>query len=256
MANTYYKLLKQDKTDYQENLLKYSERAKTSEVEAVSDDLYSFVQDFNEYTKVDKSSINSLLKCYIAQVNSVNEVIEEEKPEDKYIKTSNPNIRFDAETNKYYKLTDGIWSKAKNISAVNNDGTYVMILKSFDLVNKFRKVFSSDDELIEIQVLDSKNNVIKNKSVASKALNLKKELSEKHKYSGYIGHSNDIATLIANKLSPLRETGYYMDRHCCFYIWNEEVNSFVVVKKGVDYPLLTEFEFKNNTVVRKEYTGV
>lgn len=261
MSNTYFKVLNNntkaqfiDKiiSDVQNDLRFSSQDIKSNILDAVLETKRSVS------TKEDLD-INNLLKYYVLNqiMKDNNTESQKEKFEKSLEQTANPNIKFNVSDKKYYRLKGNEYMLAEEIITVDTDGSYTTIEKRRSSSFNIRKTYSNTDKVLSIQLLDSFNNIIDDKWQVAEILEMKKEFAKKHKYAGYSGNSSDFIAGFLNKISQPIETGCYMDKQCNLYKWSVLKKCFIrsnqIEHKSA---LLIDYEFTNNIVIRKEYTGV
>lgn len=254
MANTYFKILGN----------KIEEQQRESITSGIQRDLMDSCKNIHFGTEVLDAAlikatkdidINNLLKYYI-----LNQIIKEETKEnidESYETTSNPYIRKDIKKNQYYKYQKKALTGQEKITDVNEDGSYTTIENKYNTKYTIKKLYIRDDSIVSIQVYNAANRLITDSWQAAQILGMKKEYAEKYKYAGYSGNSSDFCASVLNKISGHKETGYYMDSTYNFYIWDKVRNAFINRPRlETSSPYLTDYDFKENTVIRKEYKGV
>lgn len=261
MTNTYFKMLNNSIqenftnkiiTDVQNSVRKNIELKKPDNL-----DIYDMVKNLENSSSFSKDiDINTLLKYYV-----LNQIIKDSKTnlnsqEEVFKNTPNLNIKFNSKDKKYYQLIDNTFVKNEKIETVDEIGNYTIIEAKNSYSYKIKKVFDINDNILSLQVINPLGNVESCKLHAIEILGMKKVLTQKHKYTGYSGNSSDLMATILNKFCNPIETGYYMDKTYKIYLWSEPqkcfIRNFTVESKS---PLLTDYEFTNEFVIRKEYTG-
>lgn len=255
MSNTYLKMMnKRIQNQYIDSIISDVQHNLKSETSFDNLDLYDLLSNINkEKTDVD---INKLLKYYV-----LNQLVKEENPPQKeeisFVDTNNPKIKICTKDNTYYKLSNNKYDKAPEIETVNEDGSYITVEEIKLSLYKIKKEYDANCNVCSIQLIGPDGNIEKNKYHIAEILSMRKEVTQKHKYSGFSGNSFDIITAILNKLSTPIETGCYMDKNYNIYRWSEIKKAFVRnFKSEAKSPFLTEYEFANNIVIRKDYTGI
>jgi len=260
MANVYFKVLnKNTSRKYTESIMESLQRDLVASAKTLTEDVFDITRPMS--TKRVGLDVDNLLKYYI--LNQMMKDLPKEKlakkAEIRLVRTGNNNYRKDVTTNEYYKLSnENVWIPAKEISQVNEDGSYVIDEKRSNTAFLNRKTYDTFGELISIQVINRFGKVIFDKEQAVQMLGLRKEFVLKHKYSGFSGNSTDMVAAIMNQFSSPKQTGYYMDNYYNLYTWDERKKCFMKNKDNFNKSsLLIDYEFgQNGKVIRKEYTGV
>ena len=261
MANTYFKMLNNSvQNKYTESIIVDVQNDLKLSARFGGANLYDMLLEIKDGNVDDKFDINTLLKFYVLnQLIKDGDVVSKENKtiEPEFIDTPNSNIKINKESNKYFRLINGNYEEADDIEFVYDDGSYSVIEQQRSSSLKIRKVYTVSDSILSVQLLDSFKNVIDNEAQVSELLGMKKEYAKKHKYSGISGQSSDLVASFLNKLTSPVETGCYMDKRGCLYKWNSLKKCFFRnYQVECKSPLLVDYEFKNNTVIRKEYTGI
>lgn len=263
MTNTYHKM----KNSYINNLMTKCTNDfvgeiqcdLSSEIKLPKEGLFEIVNKLGNNKNID---INTLLKYYL--INQLFNEKNTEKPESpqktpELEMTANENIKKNTKENLYYKKSQsGDFCPDESIVNVNTDGTYEKIEKIKFSTYKTKNIYSADDTLLCVQLVDPNGLVVTNKNLTVEILGMRKEFVQKFKYSGMSGNSNDIIAAIANKICAPIETGYFVDKNFHFYRWSENQKCFIRnTKLELFSPLLTDYLFDSaKKIIRKEYSGV
>lgn len=262
MVNTYFKMLNQSiQEKYTNNIISDIQTNLRDNCATISSNLYDAINDF-EINSRDKKEfdINTLLKYYV-----LNQILKEtgsSQPNNRNFEnllksTANCNIKYNSEEQVYYKLDHNRFTREDSIQKVEDDGSYITIIQPRLSSYKIKRSHDARDNLLNIQLLDAEGKVVCDKWHAAEILGMKKEYKHRHQYTGYSGNSCDLIASLLNKLKSPIETGLYMDKHYMLYKWSETQKCFIRdAQQELKSPLLTDYEFSNKIVIRKEYTGI
>ena len=258
MANVYYKILNKNiRANYTENIISGIQRELYASAKVLNEDLFDVTRGLN--TKRSGLDVDSLLKYYI--INQLLQSMPNQKMtknvRKNYLRTANKKYRKDPYKDEYYIWSEDKWILAENVVKVNDDGSYYMDEHKKNSLYVTRKLFSKEDVLISIQVINPDGKIVCSKAHVVELLNLRQEYVLKYKYSGYSGNSNDIIAGILNKFSNPIETGYYMDNYYNLYKWKEKDKCLIKLDPEDQSPLLIDYDFaQSRKVIKKEYTGI
>ncbi len=261
MANTFFKMLNESvQNKYTESIIAGVQKDLKENSGTIGLNLYDVIQEIEKDSSQKGFDINVLLKCYVLnQIIKETNVAVEKKQEEKnlFTDTANPTIKVNVQDKKFYKLKDNHLVISEEIESVNEDGSYVVIEKKNTFSYVIKKTYSKEDVVLSIQLVCPGGRIESNKFYAAEILGMKKEFAQKFKYSGISGESNDIIAILLNKLNSPVETGYYMDKSYNLYKWSDMRKCFIRnLKEEAKSPLLTDYEFVNKIVIRKDYTGI
>lgn len=259
MVNTYYKHLNTALNDSGKNeFIKNIQRDLTDSAKLLNDSVDELITEFN-CNKLNKNlDINSLLKYYLLNQILKNETENIKASEEIFQKTANSNIYKKINTNEYYWLKNGEYKLDEEIELVNEDGSYNKIKRFSTSSYKIRNYYSIDNKIVAFQLISPTDLIVNNKWQIIEILNLRKELVNRYKYSGFSGNSSDIVASLLNKLNPPVESGLYMDRHYNLLKWQPKDSKFLLVTNtNIVSPLLCDYSFETRgIVIKKEYTGI
>lgn len=259
MVNTYFKHLNVALNDSSKSeFIKNIQRDLTNSARILNENAEELTAVFSQNELNKSLDINSLLKYYLLNQILKTETVVKKAIEEVYQKTANPNIFKKIDTNEYYWLKNGEYELDENLENVNEDGSYNKINKISTSSYKIRYSYSVDNKKLSFQLLNPNDVVVNNKWQIVELLDLRKELVNRYKYSGFSGNSYDIIASLLNKLNPPVESGLYMDKHYNLLKWNAATSKFLLVaNSNATSPLLTDYSFENRgVVVKKEYTGI
>jgi len=172
--------------------------------------------------------------------------------------TAHPAFMIDKQ-GKYYRFEVNKFILDLSILDVDTEGNYTVrsrIEHSNDiLITKYNK----EHKPIIFKIFDSKNKVCSSAQSVAKKLKMKQEFVKKYKIHGYCGKSFGVSAMICNLFSEPKPTGYYFDRSYCFFKWNYKEAQFELherVGKIPGAPMISDYEFKEDVVVRTDYDGV
>lgn len=260
MTNAYFKIVNNSiQKQFTDSIITEIQKELTAESENLN--LYDMIKEINRDSDSCKDfDINTLLKYYV-----LNQIIKENQQETKKQKgqknlfkdTANPNIKINTHDNKYYKQEEDRFIKAEEITEINDDGSYILIESKKTSSYQVKKVYSIEDKILSIQLVGPDNEAEKNKWHAAEILGMKREFAQKFKYAGYSGNSSDVIATILNKFTSPTETGLFMDKYGNLFKWSELSKCFIRnLNAESKSPLLTDYEFVNSIVIRKDYTGI
>lgn len=233
----------------------------TKSAKLCNSDIYDLTKEITNQTVLNQNiDINLLLKCYLVnQVLSLRDTVEDVQENNSVFEdTSNPKIKREINSNKYYFYENDLYKFSSEIEAVYSDGSYVKLKSVKNSTYKIRETLTFDDNIMSFQLIDPNGEIVKQKWQVVEFLGMRKEFSKKYKYSGYSGNSKDFVASFLNQISSPIETGYFMDKNCNLYKWDNKNYSFKLYKNlATQSPLLTDYEFNAaGIVIRKEYTGI
>lgn len=252
MANTYFKVLNKSTQDKYKDALISSVQKQLKDIAInarynILDEVFS-----DNECNIGNATMENIFKYYLLE-----QILKNNKIEEKFIDTANPDIKTETGSNKFYIIDKNGYKHVPEITKVNSDGSYTKIEIRMTSKYKIIRTFSIDHQVLSFSITDSNDNIVSDMYQVAEYMGLKKEYVHKYKYSGYSGNCNDLFTKFLNQITALVETGYYMDNSYNFYKWNQATKSFVKRNTGESSPYLTDYEFKNNnTIIRKEYTGM
>lgn len=240
---------------YKKDTITDIQRELTHEIKIYNPNIHDLLFEDIKKDMSKNFDINILLKYYF-----LNQILQKEQKDDTkeiFIDTKNPNIKISKKDNSFYKLTENVFLKHENIESVNEDGTYIIVEQRNSYSYKIKKLCDINDTILQIWITGPDGRIEKNRWHVAEILGMKKEFAHKFKYTGYSGNSSDLIASVLNKLSSPIETGLYMDKKYNLYKWSDLNNCFIRnIKAESQSPLLSDYEFINNIVIKKEYTGV
>ena len=187
------------------------------------------------------------------------EYIEKQRAELGISETVNPNY-YIAKDKCYYSFENDRFIKQTHIINVAENGDYTTKENVVNSNYYVIKLFSRDDSIKQVCIVDSNNKKIGRLSEVIRLLELKKEVVRKVKRIGYCGKSFDTIADILNTFCAPTESGYYSDNKYNFYKWDYK-NSRLIrqVREGLTpgSPSISDYEHKDSrTIIRTDYNGV
>ena len=172
--------------------------------------------------------------------------------------TKNPKFFIDI-NNYYYSFDYDKFIREEHIINVALDGCYTTKESIYGTNYYAIKVFTIEDSIKNIKVVNEHNRQITDFKEVVKVLKLKKEIVKKVKRIGYCGNSFDTCADLLNLFYKPIETGYYSDNKYNFYYWDPRNSQFVQqVRKGLTpgAPNISDYElFDSKTIIRTDYNG-
>lgn len=172
--------------------------------------------------------------------------------------TANPNLYL-ANDRYYYTFEQDKFIKQTHIIDVTEFGDYTTKEKTSCGEYYILKVYTKNNSIKEISVLNENNIKVNRLSTIVKILNLKKEIVKKIKRIGYCGKSFDTIADILNMFYKPVETGYYSDNKYNFYKWDYKNNRLLrQIREGTTpgAPNISDYEHIDaKTIVRTDYNG-
>lgn len=258
--NTYFKMLNSGlQNQYKNDIICDVQNELKQGIRTCKLNLHDFLHEDKSKVNYEKYDINVLLKYYLINQliknNTTNDKNEDKK--DVFKDTKNPNIKINEKDNSFYKLSENVFVKNENIESVNQDGTYILVEQRNTSSYEIKTLCDINDRVLQIWLIGPDGQINKNKWHVAEILGMKKEYTHKFKYAGYSGNSSDLIASLLNKLTSPIETGFYMDKKYNLYKWSDLNHSFIRnINIESQSPLLSDYEFVNNIVIKKEYIGI
>jgi hypothetical protein len=107
-------------------------------------------------------------------------------------------------------------------------------------------------------LIDNNNIAYKSKEFVAKKLSFKKEFVKKFKLHGYNGNGSGFFAEIGNMFIAPSPSGCFIDKNYNIFKWDSFNNAFTkVIRTGTQpgAPMVSDYEFKGDTVVRTDYDG-
>lgn len=262
MVNTYFKMLNNSiQEKYTNGIISDVQTSLRNSCTHLNPNIYDTIQKLENNTGPENIfDINTLLKCYILNqmIKDTSNDINTTSTLEKVLKdTPNPNIKYNKEENAYYKLTNNKYTRDDTIQEIEENGYYTVVVQQDSYSYKIKKKYNTENSIHSLQLLEPNGTIVSDKWQASEIIGMRKEFAHRHRYTGYSGSSCDLIASLLNKLTTPIETGLYMDKQYKLFKWSEKDKCFIrETKKEAKSPLLTDYEFINKIVIRKEYTGV
>ena len=172
--------------------------------------------------------------------------------------TAHPALMVDDES-RYYRFDDNKYLLDQSILSVDELGNYTVQASLGSSSDRLITTYNKEHKPIIFRIVDAAQVAYKSSRYVAKRLKMKQELVKRYKLHGYCGNSKGVTAVIKNMFSDPRPTGYYFDKSYNFYSWNSEKSQFEVQERMGNVPgspMLSDYEFKEDTVIRTDYDGV
>ena len=200
-------------------------------------------QIVNEINAQEEEELKKNIKNQIANLNL--------KP------TAHPAFMIDC-NGKYYRFEENRYVLEQSVLYVDNEGNYTVQTSLDNVTDRLITTYSKEHKPILFKVVNSNNEVCTSVRYVAKKLKMKQELVKRYKLHGYCGNSKSVSAVIRNIFSDPRPTGYYFDKSYNFYKWNTTNCQFEIHErkgKTPGSPMIADYEFKDDVVVRTDYDG-
>ena len=182
MANVYFKVLNRNiRNQYAENIISGLQKELSASAMILNEDLFDVSRTIGTHRV--GLNVDSLLKYYL--INQILRNMPEENKEKNIVRklafTPNKKYKKDLTTNKYYELYGKEWVLAKDVVQVNQDGSYIINETKTNSTYVYKKVYSVNDALLSIQVIDPEGRIVNNMNQAIELIGLRKELANGNK---------------------------------------------------------------------------
>ena len=172
--------------------------------------------------------------------------------------TQNPTFFID-KNNNYYRYDNQRFVLEPSVVNIDRDGNYTV--KTFVEKNSKDYLLATYDinhNPISFKITDCNNMAYTSLKYVAKKLDMKPEVVKPHKLHGYSGNCSGVTAVIKNFIDKPIPSGCYFDKSYNFFTWNKLNGSFDIQKRNGKIPgapLISDYEFKEDIVIRTDYDG-
>ncbi len=171
--------------------------------------------------------------------------------------TANPAFMVN-DAGVYYRFDDNRFVPEPSLIDVDENGNYTVKTSMNTGDDKLYATYDINHKPVTFKVINSDNKPYSSARYVAKKLNMKQEFVKQYKLHGYSGNASGLTATIKNLLTDPKPSGYYFDQSYSFFKWNASDEQFEVhtrIGNMPGSPMLSDYEFKEDSVVRTDYDG-